>query len=138
LISCGSKCSASYEANAQVALTASANSGSVFTGWTGACAGQQAVCTLSVNEALNTTANFAPLFNLVVKTAGTGSVTSAPAAIDCGKLCSAKVASGTRLTLTAAPAVGQKFTGWGGACSGALLTCSVTVNKDTQVQANFK
>ncbi|MBV8855817.1 MAG: hypothetical protein JOZ02_02550 [Acidobacteria bacterium] len=138
LISCGSKCGASYEANTQVTLTASANSGSVFTGWTGACAGQQATCTLSVNEALNTTANFAPLFNLVVKTAGSGSVSSTPAAIDCGRLCSAKVASGTRLTLTAAPAAGQKFTGWSGSCAGTLLTCTVNVNKDTQVQANFK
>ena len=81
---------------------------------------------------------FAPFFKLVVKTAGSGSVTSSPAAIDCGANCSAKVASGTRLTLTAAPAAGQKFTGWGGSCSGTLPTCTVTVNKDTQVQANFK
>jgi hypothetical protein len=138
LISCGSKCSASYDMDAPVTLTASANSGSVFTGWTGACAGAQATCTLSVNEALNVTANFAPLVNLVVKTAGSGSVTSTPAAIDCGKTCSAKVTQGTRVTLTAAPAAGQRFTGWGGACSGMLLTCSVVVSKDTQVQANFK
>jgi hypothetical protein len=138
VISCGSKCSASYDMNAQVTLTASASSGAVFNGWTGACAGAQANCTLSVNEALNVTANFAPLFNLVVKTAGSGSVTSTPATIDCGKTCSAKVAQGTRFTLTAAPAAGQKFTGWGGSCSGTSLTCSVLVNKDTQVQANFK
>jgi hypothetical protein len=138
IISCGSKCSASYDANSQVILTASANSGSVFTGWTGACAGQGANCTLNVNEALSVTANFASLFNLVVKTAGSGSVVSAPAAIDCGKTCSAKVTQGARLTLTAAPATGQKFTGWGGACSGTSLTCSVVIGKDTQVQANFK
>ena len=138
IISCGSKCSASYDMNAQVTLTASANSGSVFTGWTGACNGAQTTCTVSVNEALNVTANFAPLFNLVVKTAGSGSVTSTPAAIDCGKTCSAKVTQGTRVTLTAAPAAGIKFTGWGGSCSGTLLTCSVVVSKDTQVQANFK
>jgi hypothetical protein len=138
IISCGSKCAASYDMNAQVTLTASANSGSVFTGWTGACAGQGANCTLSVNDALSATASFASLFNLVVKTAGSGSVVSAPAAIDCGKTCSAKVTQGTRLTLTAAPATGQKFTGWGGACSGTALTCSVVVGKDTQVQANFK
>ena len=93
---------------------------------------------VNTGGALNVTANFAPLFNLVVKTAGSGSVTSTPAAIDCGKTCSAKITQGTRLTLTAAPAAGQKFTGWGGACSGTLLTCSVVVSKDTQVQANFK
>jgi hypothetical protein len=138
VISCGSKCSSSYDMNAQVTLTASAGSGSVFTGWGGACSGAQATCTLTVNESLNVTANFAPLFNLVVKTAGSGLVTSTPAAIDCGRNCSAKVAQGTRFTLTAAPPAGAKFTGWGGACSGTSLTCSVVVNKDTQVQANFK
>jgi hypothetical protein len=138
IISCGSKCSASYDANSQVTLTASANSGSVFTGWTGACSGALVNCTLNVNDALNVTANFASLFNLVVKTAGSGSVVSAPAAIDCGKTCSAKVTQGTRLTLTAAAATGQKFTGWGGACTGTSLTCSVVIGKDTQVQANFK
>jgi hypothetical protein len=138
IISCGSKCSASYDANAQVTLTASANSGSVFTGWTGACTGALANCTLNVNEALSVTANFAPLFNLVTKTAGSGSVTSSPAAIDCGKTCSAKLVQGTRVTLTAAPAAGVKFTGWAGACSGTSLTCSVVISKDTQVQANFK
>lgn len=138
IISCGSKCSASYDANAQVTLTASANSGSVFTGWTGACTGALANCTLNVNEALSVTANFAPLFNLVTKTAGSGSVTSSPAAIDCGKTCSAKLVQGTRVTLTAAPAAGIKFTGWAGACSGTSLTCSVVISKDTQVQANFK
>src|SRR5919107_659068 len=36
VIACGSKCSASYDANAQVTLTAEANSGSVFAGWSGA------------------------------------------------------------------------------------------------------
>jgi hypothetical protein len=138
VISCGSKCSASYEMNAQVTLTASPDSGEVFKGWTGACAGAQATCTLSVNESLNVTASFAPLLSLVVKTAGSGTVTSSPAAIDCGRNCSAKVAQGTRLTLTAAPPAGVKFNGWGGACSGTLLTCTVTVNKDTLVQANFK
>ncbi|HWW74180.1 MAG TPA: hypothetical protein VNZ44_02220 [Pyrinomonadaceae bacterium] len=138
LIACGSKCAASYELNAEVTLTASADSNSVFTGWTGACSGAQTTCTVNVNDALNVTASFAPLVKLVVKTAGSGSVTSTPAAIDCGRNCTAQMASGTRLTLTAAPAAGQKFTGWGGSCSGTLLTCSVLVNKDTQVQANFK
>ncbi|MDT7688208.1 MAG: hypothetical protein QOJ70_3860 [Acidobacteriota bacterium] len=138
IISCGSKCAASYDMNAQVTLTASPNSGSVFTGWSGACTGAQSSCTLSVNDALNVTANFAPLFNLTVKDAGSGSVASAPAAIDCGKTCTAKLAQGTRLTLTATPATGVKFTGWSGACSGTSLTCSVVMSKDTQVQANFK
>ncbi|MDT5155885.1 MAG: hypothetical protein QOH51_242 [Acidobacteriota bacterium] len=138
LISCGNKCSASYNANAPLTLTASASSGSVFTGWGGACAGTQLTCTLSVNEALNVNAIFAPQFTLSVGRSGSGTVTGAQAGIDCGKTCSAKVTQGTRVTLQATPATGVKFTGWGGACAGTSQTCSVLMSKDTQVQASFK
>ena len=41
-ISCGTKCSALYALNASVTLTAAAASGSIFTGWGGACSGSEA------------------------------------------------------------------------------------------------
>jgi hypothetical protein len=135
-ISCGSKCSASYSMDASVTLTASPASGSVFTGWGGACSGTQLTCTVDVNDALNVTASFAPQFTLSVGRGGSGTVTGA--SIDCGKVCSAKFTQGSQVTLTATPAAGLKFTGWGGACSGTSQTCTVTINKDTSVQANFK
>ena len=135
-ISCGSKCSASYNMNSSVTLTASAASGSVFTGWGGACSGTQLTCTVNVNDALNVTASFAPQFTLSIGRSGSGTVTGA--SIDCGKVCSAKFTQGSIVTLTATPAAGLKFTGWGGACSGTSQTCAVAINKDTQVQANFK
>jgi hypothetical protein len=137
IISCGSKCAASYNLNTQVTLTAAASSGSVFTGWGGACVGSQLACTLNVNEALGVTANFAVPGTLSVKTAGSGTVTGTQG-IDCGRTCSATVNEGTRVTLTATPATGVKFTGWSGACSGTQQTCTVAVSGRTQVQANFK
>ncbi|MDT5295889.1 MAG: hypothetical protein QOJ76_2769 [Acidobacteriota bacterium] len=137
LISCGSKCGASYNLNTPVTLTAAASSGSVFTGWGGACVGAQLACTLNVNEALNVTANFAAQATLSVKTAGSGTVTGTQG-IDCGKTCSATYTDGTRVTLRATPATGVKFTGWSGACAGTLQTCTVTVSGRAQVQANFK
>lgn len=137
-ISCGSKCSAGYNADAVVTLTASPASGSAFIGWGGACSGNQLTCTVTVNESLNVTATFAPQFTLSVSSGKSGTVVSNPAAIDCGKTCSAKVVQGTTVTLTATPVAGAKFLGWSGACSGTALTCSVTMAKDTSVQANFK
>jgi hypothetical protein len=65
-------------------------------------------------------------------------VTSTPAGINCGTSCSGSYASGTTVTLTAAPATGSTFTGWsgGGGCSGTA-TCTVTVTAATTVTATF-
>jgi phospholipase C len=68
---------------------------------------------------------------------GKGTVSSAPAGINCGTTCSATFANGTSVTLTAAPGPGVTFGGWGGACSGTTLTCSVAVNATTSVSATF-
>jgi hypothetical protein len=138
IISCGSKCSSSYNAGASVTLTASPSSGNVFAGWGGACNGNQPTCTVNVNEALNVTATFAPTFTFSVKSVGKGTVTGNPS-LSCGGggSCSNKFAQGTVVTLTAVPAAGSQFTNWTGACSGTARTCTLTVTKDTQVQANF-
>ncbi len=59
-ISCGSTCSASYASGTSVTLTAAANPGSTFTGWSGACSGQNAssTCVVTMNEAQSVTANY--------------------------------------------------------------------------------
>ena len=44
--------------------------------------------------------------------AGTGSVTSSPAGIDCGATCTVTVNDGTAVTLTATADAGSVFTGW--------------------------
>ncbi len=69
--------------------------------------------------------------------AGAGRVTSAPVGIDCGTTCSESFAVGTVVTLTATPEAGGTFLGWGGACSGALPTCSISLNNDVAVDATF-
>ncbi len=72
-----------------------------------------------------------------VAATGTGTVTSAPAGINCGSLCSARFLQGSQMTLTASPDAGSTFTGWsGGGCSGSG-TCVVTLNADTTVTAIF-
>ncbi|MBN1617930.1 right-handed parallel beta-helix repeat-containing protein [Candidatus Dojkabacteria bacterium] len=77
-------------------------------------------------------------YNLVVNLAGNGagSVISAPAGINCPSDCSEYFADGTSVVLTATPAVGSTFTGWGGVCSGTG-TCAVSVDGDESVTAMF-
>jgi hypothetical protein len=67
---------------------------------------------------------------------GTGSVTSAPDGITCGATCAADFANGTVVTLTASPAVGSSFSGWGGACTGSGL-CTITIDGTASVTATF-
>jgi len=57
-ISCGVTCSASYDSGTTVTLTAAAASGSTFAGWSGACTGTSATCTLSMTAARAVTATF--------------------------------------------------------------------------------
>jgi hypothetical protein len=68
---------------------------------------------------------------------GSGVVTSSPAGIDCGRVCSARFSSGTSVTLTATPSTGSTFSGWAGACSGTAPTCVISVMTDQSVTATF-
>jgi hypothetical protein len=75
----------------------------------------------------------------IVGGTGSGNITSAPAGIDCGSQaasCSASFATGTAVTVTAAPDPNSHFVGWGGACSGKS-TCVLTMNADRQITATF-
>jgi len=69
---------------------------------------------------------------------GQGTVTSSPAGINCGTACSSDYVIRTTVTLTASPALGSVFMGWGGGCdttNGA--TCTVTMNAAKSVTADF-
>jgi len=59
-IDCGSTCSASYPNTTSVTLTAQANTGSTFGGWSGDCSGSASTCTLSMSAARNVIASFTP------------------------------------------------------------------------------
>jgi hypothetical protein len=76
------------------------------------------------------------LLTLTKGGSGSGTVTSSPAAIDCGTTCSASFTEGTTVTLTPTPSAGSTFAGWSGACSGSG-TCTVTMGFDTAVTATF-
>ncbi len=135
-------------------LTATAAAGSNFTGWTvnpaGAVVtgcGTSSQCQVNMESSpgganVTVTANFvlAPnMFPLTVTKAGagTGTVTSAPAGINCGVDCGESYAQGTVVTLTAVAGTASTFGGWsGGGCTGTAQ-CVVTVTAATVVTATF-
>ena len=68
---------------------------------------------------------------------GAGTITSSPAAINCGSSCTHAFAFGKLVTLYAKPARGSTFGGWSGACSGKR-GCQVKMTITRTVTATFK
>jgi Divergent InlB B-repeat domain len=139
-IDCGADCSEDYAGGTAVTLTATADPGSIFAGWSGGGCSGTGTCKVTVNAATTVTASFAIARTLTVtKTGtGTGTVTSEPTGIACGGLCSKAFAQGTVVTLIAKATGESTFIGWsGGGCSGAAEKCEVTLNADTAVTATF-
>lgn len=75
--------------------------------------------------------------NAVRAGSGTGSVSAAGTALDCGGVCETSIEPGRTVTLSATPAPGSTFAGWSGAgCSGSA-TCELSMDQDRSVTANF-
>jgi hypothetical protein len=109
-----------------VGYSVAANAGPLRTG-TITIAGQ----TFAVNQA-------AGVGLTVSKTgAGTGTVASSPAGIDCGATCSALFDADAVVTLSAVGAAASSFAGWSGeGCSG-VGACQVTMSQALSVTAMF-
>ncbi len=131
----GGACQASYPSGTALTIVAIPAATSLFVGWNGECAatGTAATCNLTVNANSAVSAIF-NLPTLAVVLAGTGSVTSSPAGINCGATCTALFNKGTSVTLTV---TGAGFSGWsGGGCAG-MGTCVITLNADVIVTATL-
>lgn len=68
---------------------------------------------------------------------GGGTVTSEPAAIACGTVCSATLLRGTLVSLVAIAAPGSSFRGWTGSCAGEDAICPLTLSRDRTTTAIF-
>lgn len=116
-----------------VAVNATADPGSTFAGWSGACSGLGA-CSVTMDAAKSVTATFdlnlyAILTNLLGS--GSGSFTIDPP--------SGPYTHGMLVTLTALANPGSRFAGWSGDCSGAGMgACSFTITGNKNIGAIFE
>jgi hypothetical protein len=143
-INCGPVCTSDYPDMAAVTLTATPATGSVFSGWTGACTGTARTCTVTMSQSQSVQATFVPAvtnFVLTLTRSGraAGSIVSSPVGLNCGTVCAAPFAKNTKVTLTAVEGPLSDFAGWGGACSGFKLqgTCTVTMSQARAASATF-
>lgn len=76
--------------------------------------------------------------SLSVTNGSFGVITSSPSGISCGTACAAPFAAGSSVALTAAPATGHTFGGWGVGCTTSSgTTCNITMNADVALTATF-
>jgi hypothetical protein len=138
-ISCGTDCSQEYSYGMIVTLTASADTGSAFTGWSGDSDCTDGSITIDNNKNCIASFNLQNYTLNVDRTGtGTGTVTSSPLGISCGVDCTQNYSSNTVVTLTASPDAGSTFAGWSGDpdCSDGVVTvntgktCTATFNID--------
>jgi Divergent InlB B-repeat domain/PASTA domain len=138
-ISCGSACSHSYAYRTAVTLTATAQTGSSFAGWSGACSGSGS-CTVKLDQARSVTATFSRILETLTvakKGHGRGKVTSLPAGISCGKTCGHSYDYGSVVTVTAKAGKRSVFAGWSGACTGKA-PCTLSLSAARFVRASFR
>ena len=140
-INCGSDCSEVLVRGSSVTLTATPDSGSVLTSWSGCDSTNGNTCTVtSITQDRTITATFSlnvQYYTLSVQGAGTGSGTVTGGGIDCGSTCSLSLAGGTAVTLTATPSTSSSFTSWTGCDSANGNSCTVTMNPNRTVTATF-
>ena len=80
-----------------------------------------------------------PQYTLTVQKSGNGSgtVKSSPIGINCGSTCSETCSAWTMVTLTATVGRGSTFSGWSGCDSTSGKKCTVIMNQNKTVTANF-
>ena len=144
-------CSINYSTGLQISFEEGPTNGSTFTGWGGACAsaGTNQFCTITITAATNVIANFASsgaadTVAVSLLGSGSGTVNDNLALMSCSRAggtnsgtCSANYPVGSQVTLTATPAAGSAFMGWGSPCSGTSPTCTFMVNAPLSIGATF-
>jgi uncharacterized repeat protein (TIGR02543 family) len=113
-----------------VTLTATADPGWTFVGWTGHLSGSSTPVTLTMTESKVVTATFTQVaYILTTTTIGSGSVITNPV--------QATYTYGQIVTLTAVADPDWSFTGWSGDLSGNTNPVTVTMTGNLSATANF-
>jgi uncharacterized repeat protein (TIGR02543 family) len=128
---------------ATVPLTATANAGWQFAGWSGDTTDpDDPTISVVMDDDKVVTATFTPVvlthtLTVDIDPAGSGVVSSVFGGIDCEDSCAYDYPQGSVITLTATANSTWWFTGWDGACSNADGVCIVTMDASHQVTARF-
>jgi len=140
----GAACSVTMPASMTLGIGATASAGYSFSAWTGDCTGSTPTQWVALNGprtcgALFTPTGGTPDYQLTIAPAPTGGAVGG-AGLACGAggtACQVAFGAATTAALTATPASGYAFAGWGGACSGTNPSTTVSVNAAVTCSATF-
>jgi hypothetical protein len=135
-INCPGTCTATFAPGQSVTLTARPAAGLGLAGWGGACSGTRTTCTLTMNGDKNVSATFAVRPRLTVAEPGAGRITGT-GGINCPGTCTATYNPGQVITLRAVGSATDIFFNWEGDCSGTRATCTLTMNRDKNVDSQW-
>jgi uncharacterized repeat protein (TIGR02543 family) len=129
--------SSKYPADTVIDLVANADSGYVFSGWTGDVANiadaKSANTTIIIKSNVTVTANFVPTYTLTIRTLG-GSITAPGESTH-------DYPSGTVVNLNAVPDAGYEFVTWtgdvGSIADPKSAVTTITVKSNCKITANF-
>ena len=136
-------CTAPVANGGSVTLTAAPAAGSLFRSFSGCTTVSGNTCTVTASGAKYVTVKFEPTtYPLTVSFSGTGAGNVSGGGIDCSAAgqpgCTAPVANGGSVTLTAAPAAGSLFRSFSGCTTVSGNTCTVTASGAKYVTVKFE
>jgi alpha-tubulin suppressor-like RCC1 family protein len=140
VLSCNADCRRTFARGSTLVFRAQAAGTSSFVSWSGACAGNDTACPLTLADDTRVEARFDRLSrSMVVMIAGSGSGTVADdkGELSCPDDCDAIYPAGSRVTLTATPNARSTFDGWSLASCDAANPCTVQLDAALSVTANF-
>ena len=139
-----------YDSGTSVTLTAPATSGgNNFSSWTGCTSASTVTCTVAMSANTTVTANYATppptTYTLTVDSTNPVSgvaITVSPADVNSASNGATSFTrtydAGASVTLTApTPSGSNTFSSWTGCTSASTVTCTVTLNANTTVTANY-
>ena len=134
-------CTDTLDYGTPVTLQATPVTGFAFVNWTGVtCLGgaTNATCAFVLKANTTVTPNYRARTTVTVVKGGAGSGTVTSTGISCGADCSEFEFDGKAVILTATPAAGSQFVGFGGACVSSMKTCTFVPSGNAQnVSATF-
>ena len=134
-IDCPARCSAAWDADTTVALSATAAPGYAFLNWAGDCQGTSEMCTVTADSARFVLAVFAPLQPFEVRVKGPGLVVVDGSV--CTRTCSTDEPLGTAMELKAVPDRKASLAGWSDRCREDAKHCVAIVKKRNVIVATF-
>lgn len=120
-----------YDFGQVVTLTATADTGWAFTGWSGGVTATENPLAITIEDNTSLTGTFSEqeFHTLDVTTVGQGTVSRNPI--------TGPYLAGTEITLTATPAAGWAFAGWSGDLTGSDNPLVFLISQDTTATATF-